>query len=96
MAFFRRQPQSEQLKIVIIGAGEVGFHIAGRLSRENKQVVVIDQNPEALRRVTDAMDVQAVLGSGSSPTVLSEAGADEATRSTSSPACSPMPLRPMP
>ncbi|EGY27441.1 trkA-C domain protein, partial [Desulfovibrio sp. A2] len=78
MAFFRRQPQSEQLKIVIIGAGEVGFHIAGRLSRENKQVVVIDQNPEALRRVTDAMDVQAVLGSGSSPSVLSEAGADEA------------------
>ena len=51
---FRRAPQKvEELKIVIVGAGEVGFHIAQRLSEEQKQVVVIDQNPDKLRRIED-------------------------------------------
>ena len=58
----RRLKNSE---IVIVGAGEVGFHIAQRLSEEQKQVVVIDQNPDKLRRIEDNMDVQTVLGSGS-------------------------------
>jgi trk system potassium uptake protein TrkA len=62
------------LKVIIIGAGEVGFHIASHLSRENKDVVVVDRNPEALRRVSDNLDVQALQGSGSSPVVLEEAG----------------------
>ncbi len=62
------------MKIVIIGAGEVGFHIASRLAHENKDVVVIDQNPEAIRRVSDKLDVQTVIGSGSSPVLLEEAG----------------------
>ena len=67
---FRRAPQKvEELKIVIVGAGEVGFHIAQRLSEEQKQVVVIDQNPDKLRRIEDNMDVQTVLGSGSIPSV---------------------------
>jgi len=66
------------LKIVIIGAGEVGFHIASRLAHENKDVVVIDQNPEAIRRVSDNLDVQTVIGSGSSPVLLEEAGVTEA------------------
>lgn len=60
---FRRAPQKvEELKIVIVGAGEVGFHIAQRLSEEQKQVVVIDQNPDKLRRIEDNMDVQTVSG----------------------------------
>jgi len=62
------------MKILIIGAGEVGFHIANRLSSENKNVVVVDKNPDALRRVTEYTDVQTVVGSGSSPAVLEEAG----------------------
>jgi trk system potassium uptake protein TrkA len=62
------------LKIVIVGAGEVGFHIASHLSLENKEVVVIDKNADAIRRVSDNLDVQAVQGSGSSPVVLEEAG----------------------
>ena len=66
------------LKIVIIGAGEVGFHIASRLAHENKNVVVIDQNPEAIRRVSDKLDVQTVIGSGSSPVLLEEAGVKDA------------------
>jgi len=59
---------------VIIGAGEVGFHIARHLSIEKKDVVVIDEDPEAIRRVSDHLDVQVVTGSGSSPAVLNEAG----------------------
>jgi len=62
------------LKIVIVGAGEVGFHIAGHLTHENKEVVVIDKDAGALRRVSDNLDVQVVQGSGSSPVVLEEAG----------------------
>ena len=62
------------MKVIIIGAGEVGFHIASHLSRENKDVVVVDRNPEALRRISDNLDVQVVNGSGSSPVVLEEAG----------------------
>ena len=62
------------MKIVIVGAGEVGFHVAHHLAMENKDVVVIDENLEAIRRVSDHLDVQTVTGSGSSPLVLKEAG----------------------
>jgi len=62
------------LKIVIVGAGEVGFHIANHLTLEHKEVVVIDKNADAIRRVSDTLDVQVVQGSGSSPMVLEEAG----------------------
>jgi trk system potassium uptake protein TrkA len=62
------------LKIVIVGAGEVGYHIAGHLAHENKDVVVIDKDPAALRRVSENIDVQVLQGSGSSPVVLEEAG----------------------
>ena len=62
------------MKIVIVGAGEVGYHIASHLALEHKDVVVIDKNADALRRVSETTDVQVVLGSGSSPVVLSEAG----------------------
>jgi trk system potassium uptake protein TrkA len=66
------------LKIIIVGAGEVGFHIASHLALENKDVVVLDRNPEAIRRVSDHLDVQVVNGSGSSPVVLAEAGIQDA------------------
>ena len=62
------------MKVIIVGAGEVGFHIASHLALENKDVVVIDNNPEATRRISDNLDVQIVMGSGSSPVVLEEAG----------------------
>ena len=62
------------MKIVIVGAGEVGFHVASHLAHENKEVVVIDKNADALRRVSDNLDVQVIQGSGSSPVVLETAG----------------------
>lgn len=66
------------MKVVIVGAGEVGFHVANHLTLENKDVVVIDKNPDAIRRVSDNLDVQVVNGSGSSPVVLEEAGIQNA------------------
>jgi len=66
------------LKIIIVGAGEVGFHIASHLAQENKDVVVIDQDADAIRRVSENIDVQVLRGSGSSPAVLEEAGIKEA------------------
>ena len=62
------------MKIVIVGAGEVGFHIASRLALEHKDVVVVDNNAEALRRVQGGLDVQAIQGCGSSPAILEEIG----------------------
>jgi trk system potassium uptake protein len=62
------------LKVVIVGAGEVGFHIASHLARENKDVVVIDKDAAAIRRLTENIDVQVVHASGSSPAALMEAG----------------------
>lgn len=66
------------MKIVIVGAGEVGYHIAGRMALENKDVVVVDKNPDAVRRISENIDVQTVTGSGSNPFVLEEAGIREA------------------
>jgi trk system potassium uptake protein TrkA len=70
--------QGVYLKIIIVGAGEVGFHIASHLVLENKDVVVVDKHPGALRRISDNLDVQVVNGSGSSPIVLEEAGIQNA------------------
>jgi len=66
------------LKVVIVGAGEVGFHVARHLALENKDVVVIDKDPDAIRRISDNLDVQLINGSGSSPLVLAEAGIEDA------------------
>jgi len=66
------------VKIIIVGAGEVGFHIASRLSLENKDVIVIEKNADALRRISENLDVQNVEGCGSSPAILEQAGIKEA------------------
>jgi len=66
------------LKIIVVGAGQVGFHVASRLAAENKEVVVVDTDPGALKTVSEQLDVQVVEGSGSSPEVLSDAGVQKA------------------
>ena len=62
------------MQVLIIGAGEVGFHTALRLSREGHRVVVLDRDPEQLRKVNERMDVNTLLGPGASPRMLVEAG----------------------
>jgi trk system potassium uptake protein len=66
------------VKIIIVGAGEIGFHFAEWLAFEKKEVVIIDINDEALKRVSDYLDVQTLCGSGSNPAILEEAGIEEA------------------
>ena len=66
------------MKIIIVGAGEVGYHIASLLSFENKDVVIIDKDADAIQRVSEDLDVQIIAGSGSSPVVLKKAGIKEA------------------
>lgn len=66
------------MKVVIVGAGEVGHHIATFLSREKIDVVVIDSSKENLRRISNELDVATIEGHGGSPAVLREAGLDDA------------------
>ncbi len=61
------------MKIIIIGAGGVGFHLAQRLASENKEVIVIDNAPDALKRVAENIDAQTIVGYGGSPRILKEA-----------------------
>jgi len=65
------------MKIIIVGAGEVGFNIAQRLSEENHDVVVIDKDQSKINHIQTVIDVQAIVGSGTSPSVLTEAGIRE-------------------
>ncbi|QRZ14834.1 Trk system potassium transporter TrkA [Paracoccus methylovorus] len=66
------------MKIIICGAGQVGWHIARHLAGERNDVTIIDTNAELIRRATDALDVQGVTGFASHPDVLDRAGARDA------------------
>lgn len=63
---------------VVVGAGEVGFHIATILSQEGHEVVVIDQTHESYERVAQELDVLALHGNGASPRILERAGISRA------------------
>jgi trk system potassium uptake protein TrkA len=67
------------MSIIIIGAGEVGYHLAYRLSQEKKDVVIIDRDLDKIRRVQNTLDVQAIHGSGGSLSLLRQAGISEAS-----------------
>lgn len=66
------------MKVIICGAGQVGWQIARHLSGENNDVTVVDSNPELVRRATDTLDVQGLAGFASYPDVLDRAGARDA------------------
>ena len=63
------------MKIIILGAGQVGRTAAYHLSREEaNDVTVIDQNEEILRDLQDRLDIRTVNGNASSPRILEAAG----------------------
>ncbi|MCA9538595.1 MAG: Trk system potassium transporter TrkA [Myxococcales bacterium] len=66
------------MKILIVGAGEVGFNIAARLVAEGHDVVIIDRDETVLNRAVEALDMQGLRGHGARPSVLEEAGIAEA------------------
>lgn len=66
------------MKVVICGAGQVGYGIAERLSAEANDVSVIDNSPRLIRSITEMLDVRGFVGHGAHPDILAEAGADQA------------------
>jgi trk system potassium uptake protein TrkA len=66
------------MKIVIIGAGEVGFFLAKRLSYEKHDLMLIELDPEKCALAEEALDVSVIQGSASSQRVLREAGLESA------------------
>ncbi|MGB4827264.1 MAG: Trk system potassium transporter TrkA [Paracoccaceae bacterium] len=66
------------MKVIICGAGQVGWQIARHLSGEKNDVTVVDVNAELVRRATETLDVQGVVGFASHPDVLARAGARDA------------------
>jgi len=66
------------MKVIICGAGQVGWQIARQLSGEANDVSIVDHNAALVRRATDTLEVQGVVGFASHPDVLAAAGAAEA------------------
>lgn len=66
------------MRIIIIGAGEVGQFLAKGLSTEAKDVIVIDSDENRLNNIQESLDVQTVHGDGSSLETLKRAGAERA------------------
>ncbi len=66
------------MKVIICGAGQVGWQIARHLSGEHNDVVVIDNNADLVRRITETLDVSGITGFASHPDVLDRAGARDA------------------
>lgn len=66
------------MRILIVGAGDVGFQLGRRLSRDRHDITIVDANPEKVRRAADQLDGLAIEGSGDSYQVLLQAGLQEA------------------
>jgi trk system potassium uptake protein TrkA len=66
------------MKIIIIGAGEVGSFLSQTLSEDGHDVVLIEQNPALCQEINETQDVKTLEGNGSSAHTLMEAGASDA------------------
>ncbi len=66
------------MRIVIVGAGAVGSHLAERLSIEGQDVVVIDNDAAKVEQLQSSLDILAIQGNGASPVILEAAGIDKA------------------
>ncbi len=62
------------MKIVIVGAGAVGFNLAKQLSKEGHDISVVEKDQDLVKRISERLDVFVVSGSASSPAILEEAG----------------------
>lgn len=66
------------MKVIICGAGQVGWQIARHLAGEKNDVTVVDNNAALVRQATDSLDVQGITGFASYPDILERAGARDA------------------
>lgn len=61
------------MRVIVVGAGEVGFHLAQRLSEEHQDVVIIESDPERADHAAQQLDVQTIVGNGASLSALEKA-----------------------
>ncbi len=61
------------MKIVIVGAGQIGFHVAQRLSDENLEVTIIESDGKRMQEIRELIDAEFIQANGSSPEVLKQA-----------------------
>ena len=66
------------MRILIVGAGDVGFQLGRRLSRDQHDITIIDADPVKVRRAAEQLDGLAIEGSGDSYRVLRQAGVADA------------------
>jgi trk system potassium uptake protein TrkA len=66
------------MKIVILGAGQVGSTVASALVHENNDITIVDINERRLKELQDQMDIRGVLGHASHPRVMERAGIEDA------------------
>jgi len=66
------------MKVIVCGAGQVGFNIARHLAHEQNDVTVIDRSEELINKVRNSLDVYALVGYASYPDLLESAGAEDA------------------
>jgi trk system potassium uptake protein len=66
------------MKIIIAGAGDIGFHLAKLLSSEQQDIVLIDSNSDVLNAAGQRLDVLAIRGDASSPEILKSIGVQNA------------------
>ena len=66
------------MRIFIVGAGEVGFHIASSLAREGHDLVVIEADAGQAKKIQTELDVMGIHGDGCQPELLKEHGVDNA------------------
>ena len=66
------------MKVIICGAGQVGWQIARHLASEKNDVTIVDSDQDLVSRATDTLDVKGVSGFASYPNVLKNAGAEDA------------------
>jgi trk system potassium uptake protein len=66
------------MNIIICGAGRVGFTIAKQLGEQGHSITVIDQSSEDIQKIDDTLDVKAIVGKATYPSILEKANASEA------------------
>ncbi|MBO2521373.1 MAG: Trk system potassium transporter TrkA [Firmicutes bacterium] len=66
------------MRVIVVGAGKVGYDIARRLSEEGHDVVLVDKFDENLREAASRLDIMTLDGNGASPAVLEQAGVERA------------------
>ena len=66
------------MNIIICGAGRVGFTIAKLLSEQNHSITIIDQSSEDIQKINESLDVKAIVGKATYPSILEKANASDA------------------